>query len=142
MTTRFKEDDLTEGLTGAIHETGHALYEQGRNLDEEWKDLPVNVALSMGIHESQSLLWERMIALGKPFQHYLLPRIRQHFPSFPAEATPELLYEAQNTLRERERLNRIPEFFSRRVARGHEPVSEPLIALQQAGKRARSHGMR
>ena len=100
MTTRFKEDDLTEGLTGAIHETGHALYEQGRNLDEEWKDLPVNVALSMGIHESQSLLWERMIALGKPFQHYLLPRIRQHFPSFPAEATPELLYEAQNTLRD------------------------------------------
>ena len=40
MTTRFKEDDLTEGLTGAIHETGHALYEQGRNLD--YDGLPVN----------------------------------------------------------------------------------------------------
>jgi Zn-dependent M32 family carboxypeptidase len=40
MTTRFKEHDLTEGLTGAIHETGHALYEQGRNLD--YDGLPVN----------------------------------------------------------------------------------------------------
>jgi carboxypeptidase Taq len=61
MTTRFKEGDLTEGLTGAIHETGHALYEQGRNLDGAWEGLPVNSALSMGIHESQSLFWERMV---------------------------------------------------------------------------------
>lgn len=63
MTTRFKEHDLTEGLTGAIHETGHALYEQGRNLDAAWEGLPVNSALSMGIHESQSLFWERMVRL-------------------------------------------------------------------------------
>ena len=40
MTTRFKPDDLTEGLTGAIHETGHALYEQNRNL--KYDGLPVN----------------------------------------------------------------------------------------------------
>ncbi len=40
MTTRFKPDDLTEGLTGAIHETGHALYEQGRNLQLD--GLPIN----------------------------------------------------------------------------------------------------
>ena len=40
MTTRFKPDDLTEGLTGAIHETGHALYEQGRNLKLD--GLPIN----------------------------------------------------------------------------------------------------
>ncbi len=44
MTTRFKEGDLTEGLTGAIHETGHALYEQGRNL--AYDGLPVNQARS------------------------------------------------------------------------------------------------
>lgn len=62
MTTRFKDGDLTEGLTGAIHETGHALYEQGRNLGKEWEGLPVNSALSMGIHESQSLFWERMVS--------------------------------------------------------------------------------
>jgi hypothetical protein len=45
MTTRFKEEDLTEGLTGAIHETGHALYEQGRNL--AYDGLPVNAVWHM-----------------------------------------------------------------------------------------------
>lgn len=45
------------------HSSGHALYEQGRNLGPEWEGLPVNSALSMGIHESQSLFWERMVSL-------------------------------------------------------------------------------
>lgn len=99
ITTRFKKEDLTEGITGVIHETGHAMYEQGRNLDPEWKDLPVSCAMSMGIHESQSLLWERMVGLSRPFQHFLLPKIREFFPTFP-EVTPEALYLAQNTIRE------------------------------------------
>jgi hypothetical protein len=62
--------------TGAVHETGHALYEQGRNLSAEWKDLPVNSALSMGVHESQSLLWERMVALSQPFCKYINGKVR------------------------------------------------------------------
>lgn len=81
MTTRFKEEDITEGLTGAIHETGHSLYEQGRNLDEDYNDQPVSAALSMGVHESQSLLWERMVALSRPFQSYLLPKLQEAFPN-------------------------------------------------------------
>lgn len=100
MTTRFKKNDITEGITGAIHETGHSMYEQGRNLSPEWKDLPVSLAMSMGVHESQSLLWERMVGLSKPFQSYLLPKLREFFPDFPADATPAMLYEAQNTIRE------------------------------------------
>lgn len=99
MTTRFKEHDLTEGLTGAVHETGHALYEQGRNLSPEWKDLPVNQALSMGIHESQSLLWERMVALGLPFAKYVTGKIRKHFPSFP-DRDPSDLYSAVNVIKD------------------------------------------
>ena len=100
MTTRFKEEDVTEGLTGAIHETGHALYEQGRNLDPAWEGLPVNAAHSMGVHESQSLLWERMVALGLPFQSYLLPKLRAFFPEqVPADATPERLYGAVNLVK-------------------------------------------
>lgn len=55
----------TSTHAGTIHETGHALYEQGRNLS--YDGLPVNEALSMGIHESQSLLWERMVGLSLPF---------------------------------------------------------------------------
>jgi carboxypeptidase Taq len=46
-----------QGISGTIHEVGHALYEQGRSTTQA--DLPVSKALSMGAHESQSLLWER-----------------------------------------------------------------------------------
>uniref|UniRef100_A0A7S0WIZ3 Carboxypeptidase n=1 Tax=Pyramimonas obovata TaxID=1411642 RepID=A0A7S0WIZ3_9CHLO len=98
MTTRFDPACLTEGLTGAVHETGHALYEQGRNL--EYDGLPVNEALSMGIHESQSLLWERMVCLQPAFSKYLLPRMRSLFPDdIPASATAQQLYEALNVVR-------------------------------------------
>lgn len=98
MTTRFKKDDVTEGLTGAIHETGHALYEQGRNL--KYDGLPVNSAAGMAIHESQSLLWERMVALSQPFAAYLLPKLHASFPgAFPESKTPEDLYRALNVVK-------------------------------------------
>ncbi|KAG0252662.1 hypothetical protein BGZ95_006567, partial [Linnemannia exigua] len=54
MTTRYAIDNFQEGITGTIHETGHALYEQGRN--KEYVDTPVSQPLSLGVHESQSLL--------------------------------------------------------------------------------------
>ncbi|GAB4814416.1 hypothetical protein N2152v2_001462 [Parachlorella kessleri] len=98
MTTRFKKEDVTEGITAAIHETGHALYEQGRNL--EYDGLPVNSAMGMGVHESQSLLWERMVGLSKPFAAYLLPQIREAFPEVPADKSPEDLYAAMNIIKD------------------------------------------
>jgi carboxypeptidase Taq len=99
MTTRFKANDLTEGLTGAIHETGHALYEQGRNLN--FDGLPVNSAAGMAIHESQSLLWERMVALSRPFADYLLPKLQASFPdTFSKDRTAQSLYEALNTVKD------------------------------------------
>ncbi|KAL4523019.1 hypothetical protein Ndes2526B_g07832 [Nannochloris sp. 'desiccata'] len=99
MTTRFKIEDLTEGITGAVHETGHALYEQGRNL--EYDGLPVNSAAGMAIHESQSLLWERMVALSEPFCEYLLPKLHAAFPTeFPKNKTAKDLYEAINVIKD------------------------------------------
>jgi Zn-dependent M32 family carboxypeptidase len=98
MTTRFKPDDITEGLTGAIHETGHALYEQGRNL--EFDGLPVNSAAGMTIHESQSLLWERMVGLSQPFAKYLMPKLQTSFPDNFADRTPEELYAAINSVKD------------------------------------------
>eukprot|EP01125_Pyxidicula_operculata_P021186 TRINITY_DN8069_c0_g1_i1.p1 TRINITY_DN8069_c0_g1~~TRINITY_DN8069_c0_g1_i1.p1 ORF type:complete len:543 (+),score=141.51 TRINITY_DN8069_c0_g1_i1:91-1629(+) len=79
MTTRYKDTDISEGITGTIHETGHALYEQGRNKD--YADLPVSEALSMGVHESQSLLWERMVGLSRPFFQFYWPKLQEAFPS-------------------------------------------------------------
>jgi len=56
LTTRYDETDFLQSLFGVIHETGHAMYEQGR--PKAWLTQPVSQALSMGTHESQSLLME------------------------------------------------------------------------------------
>lgn len=63
---------------GGIHETGHALYMQG--LNPEYRGLPVGSAAGVGFHESQSLTWERMVALSRPFSDYLLPLLKERFP--------------------------------------------------------------
>ncbi|KAF8952626.1 hypothetical protein BGZ46_003419 [Entomortierella lignicola] len=96
MTTRYTINNFQEGITGTIHETGHSLYEQGRN--KKYHDLPVSEALSMGVHESQSLLWERMVGLSKPFWEYTLPLIKEHFPSHEKlqTVTPAQYYKAFN----------------------------------------------
>jgi carboxypeptidase Taq len=88
ITTRYKKEDITEGITGAVHECGHAFYEQGRN--PEYDGLPIGDALSMGVHESQSLLWERMVALSPAFCAYLLPKIQSAFPDFGKGKSPEV----------------------------------------------------
>ena len=101
MTTRFKAGDLAEGLTGAIHETGHALYEQGRPGGEQ-EGLPASGALSMGAHESQSLLWERHVGLSRPFCAWLAPQLGAAFPGAPwapAGPDPAALWRALNAVR-------------------------------------------
>ena len=62
---------------------------------EGW-DLPVSEPLTMGIHESQSLFWERMIAQGKPFCVRYLPLLARTFPDNFKEVTPQQFYEAVN----------------------------------------------
>jgi Zn-dependent M32 family carboxypeptidase len=54
----------------------------------------------MGVHESQSLLWERMVGLSRPFATYLLPLLREHFPEIPSDRTPEDLYAALNIIKD------------------------------------------
>ena len=94
ITTRYKEDDFVESLFAVIHETGHGLYEQGRML--EGRDLPVSQALTMGIHESQSLFWERMIAQSKFFCSHYFETIRASFPDNLRDQNDESLYQAIN----------------------------------------------
>lgn len=77
ITTRYREDAFFGSLAGMIHETGHALYEQGRSL--ELADQPVSRARSMGIHESQSLLWEKQVGLGRPFWTALYPQLQAEY---------------------------------------------------------------
>ncbi|KAF9161154.1 hypothetical protein DFQ26_004820 [Actinomortierella ambigua] len=96
MTTRYTENLFSEGITSTIHETGHSLYEQGRN--KKYDGQPVSQAMSLGIHESQSLLWERMVGLGRPFWTYALPILKEMFPEKEnvQSATVENIYNAFN----------------------------------------------
>jgi carboxypeptidase Taq len=95
ITTRYKDSNFVESLYSVIHETGHALYEQGR--PHEWGDLPASESLTMGIHESQSLFWERMIAQSKPFCSHYFDTIRAAFPENLRSATVDSFYRAINT---------------------------------------------
>lgn len=78
ITTRFKKKDLMEGLSSTIHEGGHALYEQG--LDSSWKGTPYAESVSLGIHESQSRLWEKIIGHSSEFWSYFYPQLQHIFP--------------------------------------------------------------
>ena len=97
MTTRYKADDLLEGLSGCVHEAGHSAYEQGRSID--YRGQPVSEAHSMGVHESQSLLWERMVALSEPFAYFLLPKLQSTFPGRFDGVTEEALYAGYNVVK-------------------------------------------
>jgi carboxypeptidase Taq len=77
ITTRFYRHDFSEGFFGTLHEVGHALYEQG--LDPAYHGTPMGEAASVGIHESQSRLWENVVGRSRAFWEYFFPRARQVF---------------------------------------------------------------
>ncbi|TWT47736.1 carboxypeptidase M32 [Botrimarina hoheduenensis] len=72
LTTRYNEHDFVDGFFSILHETGHGLYEQG--LSEKWFGLPPGTAISLGIHESQSRMWENLVGRSRGFwQHFFAP---------------------------------------------------------------------
>jgi carboxypeptidase Taq len=89
ITTRYDEDDWTGSLMGVIHETGHALYEQG--LPIQWRGQPVGAARGMVLHESQSLLMEMQACRSSEFYSFLAPLIATEFSVEGNQWTPEAL---------------------------------------------------
>jgi carboxypeptidase Taq len=81
ITTRYRSDSFVSALVAVIHETGHALYEQG--LPSAWRNQPVGQALSAGMHESQSLLMEMQACRTRQFLHYLAPKVQRVFGGDP-----------------------------------------------------------
>jgi carboxypeptidase Taq len=77
LTTRYDEADFTKALMGVMHETGHALYEQGR--PAEWLGQPVSEARGMSLHESQSLLIEMQACRSRAFLEFAAPVMRDSF---------------------------------------------------------------
>ncbi len=78
LTTRYYSHDFTSSLFGVMHETGHGLYEQGLPADDF--GLPSGNAVSLGIHESQSLLWEAHVGRSRGFWNKWFPRAQELFP--------------------------------------------------------------
>ncbi|NMA98033.1 MAG: carboxypeptidase M32 [Phyllobacteriaceae bacterium] len=76
MTTRYRTDEFLSSLMGVLHETGHALYEQG--LPKEWSHWPLGKARGMGMHESQSLFVEMQLARSSEFWEFFLPQVIQY----------------------------------------------------------------
>jgi carboxypeptidase Taq len=79
ITTRYNVHHFNESFFGVLHEAGHGLYEQG--LRPEHIGTPLGSACSLGIHESQSRLWENQVGRGRPFWEHFFPRARQTFAS-------------------------------------------------------------
>ncbi len=77
ITSRFNEGDFGDGFFSTMHETGHALYEQGLPV-AHW-GTPRGEAVSLGVHESQSRLWENFVARSKGFWRHFLPQAKERF---------------------------------------------------------------
>ncbi|MFA6242443.1 MAG: carboxypeptidase M32 [Candidatus Hydrogenedentales bacterium] len=94
ITTRLSEHDLFSALMGSIHEGGHALYTQGH--DPADRRTPLLDGASLGLHESQSRMWENMIGRSLPFWKHYLPALRSQFPGQLDGVSAEQVYGAIN----------------------------------------------
>jgi carboxypeptidase Taq len=79
LTTRYNEKDFTSSLSGTMHEAGHGLYTQG--LDAAQFGTPMGSYVSLGIHESQSRLWENQVGRSRSFWQHWYPIAVKRWPS-------------------------------------------------------------
>lgn len=96
ITTRYRRDNLMSALLGTIHETGHGLYEQG--LPRKHHGTPVGHPISLGVHESQSRLYENFIGRSRGFWAHAFPLAQKHFPAL-ERLTVERFLPAVNAVR-------------------------------------------
>lgn len=96
ITTRYDEHYFGSAFFAALHEAGHALYSQG--LPPEHWGTPRGESVSLGIHESQSRLWENLVGRSLAFWRFFLPQVQAAFPEL-RQAAPEEVYAAVNQVR-------------------------------------------
>jgi len=94
ITTRIHEKNLLSGMMSTFHEGGHGLYEMGGNPAHS-RDALGGTA-SLGIHESQSRMWENLIGRSIPFWKHYYPRLQNYFPSQLSNVSLEQFYKAVN----------------------------------------------
>ncbi|MEM9703348.1 MAG: carboxypeptidase M32, partial [Planctomycetota bacterium] len=97
LTTRYQERDFTQSYFGVLHEAGHGIYEQ--NLPSEWFGTPLGDACGLGVHESQSRLWENFVGRSAAYWRHAGPTARQAFPQALGQTTDDDLYRLVNDVR-------------------------------------------
>ena len=97
LTTRYDEHHVSGAFFGTMHESGHGIYEQG--LDRAAYGTAMGESCSLGIHESQSRLWENFVGRGGPFWEFLFEQAQAAFPAALGEETRERFVAAINDVR-------------------------------------------
>ena len=94
ITTRYRADCLSDGLFSTLHESGHAMYEQG--IDDALEGTPLYHGTTAGVHESQSRLWENLVGRSLPFWQHWYPQLKEAFPEALNGADLDAFYRAIN----------------------------------------------
>jgi carboxypeptidase Taq len=94
ITTRYDRAFLNPALFGTLHETGHALYELG--VDPALERTPLADGSSLGVHESQSRLWENLVGRSRGFWKHFYPKLQQVFPAQLGDVSLDTFYSAIN----------------------------------------------
>lgn len=97
ITTRYDASFFNAAFFGILHEAGHGIYEQG--LPVEHYGLPLGEAISLGIHESQSRLWENLVGRSRAFWRHFYPLAQHRFPAALAKVSLDDFYFAINAVR-------------------------------------------
>jgi carboxypeptidase Taq len=97
LTTRYNLRHFNDAFFGTLHEAGHGIYEQG--LDPEHYGTPRGSPASLGIHESQSRMWENFVGRSRPFWEHFFPRARQVFLKALVDVPQDDFYFAINEVR-------------------------------------------
>jgi carboxypeptidase Taq len=92
--TTFYFDDNVDSLFATMHEYGHGLYEHG--VDPALERTPLGTGVSLGLHESQSRMWENLVGRSMPFWRYFYPRLQDSFPAQLGSVELERFYRAIN----------------------------------------------
>ena len=97
LVTRYKADEITTAIFATLHEAGHGLYEL--HSPDELEYSPLRGGCSLGVHESQSRLWENLVGRSAPFWEWAYPVVREIFPVQAGGYGPEDFHRAANRVR-------------------------------------------
>ena len=94
ITTRVLPNELSYALFSTLHEAGHAIYEQG--VAKKFAGTPLGQGASVGVHESQSRLWENVVGRGRDMWEHYFPKLQRIFPDQLGSVALETFYHAIN----------------------------------------------